>query len=77
MAENSLDNSASAEKPPYASRILFTHVQEGYAVVRVRLGDYFTKCKPVLIHDYLWELCDLIEKAEVELDSKRKNKICK
>ena len=75
MAKSSLDNSAQAEKPHFASRILLTHVEDGYAIVRIRLGDYFARCNPSLIHDYLWTLGDLIEQAQAQLDSQWKAKI--
>ena len=67
MAKTSLDNSASAENPPYASRIVFTHLAEGYAVVRVSLDHRLNKCSPSLIHEYLWALCELVEQAQAKL----------
>jgi hypothetical protein len=75
MANTSLDNSARAEKPFYASRILFTHFAEGYAVLRVALGDQFTKCNPSVTHEYLWALSELIEQAKAELDGTWKGKL--
>ena len=67
MVKSSLEDSASAEKPPYASRIVFTHLTEGYAIVRVSLDHRLNKCSPSLIHDYLWALCELVEQAQVKL----------
>lgn len=68
MAERSLENSAQAEKPPYASMILLTHLAEGYAMLRIRLGDRFTRCSPSLLHEYLWALGETIEQAQANLD---------
>lgn len=67
MVKNSLDNSARAENPPYASRIVFTHLVEGYAILRVALGNPFTQCSPSLIHEYLWTLSERIEQAHADL----------
>lgn len=67
MAKTSLDNSARAENPPYASRIIFTHLAEGYAVVRVSLDPRLNKCSPSLIHEYLWALGELVEQGQAKL----------
>lgn len=68
MAKSSLDDSARAENPSYASRIAFTHLAQGYALVRVELGEHLTQCSPSLIHDYLWLLSYLLEMLQGNLD---------
>ncbi len=67
MVKSSLEDSARAENPPYASRIVFTHLTEGYAIVRVSLDHRLTKCSPSLIHEYWWALCELLEQAQAKL----------
>ncbi len=67
MVKISLEDSARAENPPYASRIVFTHLAEGYGIVRVSLAHQLAKCSPSLIHEYLWALCELVEQAQAKL----------
>lgn len=75
MVKSSLVNSAPAENPPFASRIVFTHLAEGYAILRVALGNPFTQCNPSLIHEYLWALSERIEQAQANLDCEWKARL--
>lgn len=68
MAKSSLDDSACAGNPSYASRIAFTHLAQGYALVRIELGEHLIQCSPSLIHDYLWLLSYLLEMLQANLD---------
>lgn len=68
MAKSSLVNSTSVEKPPYASRILYTCFKQGYAVLRVSLSHPLTKCNPSLTHEYLWALSEQLEQAQADFD---------
>jgi len=68
MAKSSLVNSARAEKPPYASRILYTYFEQSYAILRVPLIQPLTKCNPSLTHEYLWALSERMEQVQAELD---------
>lgn len=67
MAKSSLEDSASAENPPYASHIVFTHLAKGYAIVRVSLDHRLNQYSPSLIHEYLLALCELLEQAQAKL----------
>ena len=67
MAKASLDNSARVENPPFASRIVFTHLSAGYAALRVPLDGRFSQCCPSLVHEYLWKLGELVEQAQAKM----------
>lgn len=67
MAKSSLDNSTPVENPSFASRIVFTRLAEGNAVLRVSLDNQLSKCSPSLIHEYLWALGELVEQAQAKL----------
>jgi hypothetical protein len=68
MAKSILVNSAEAEKPFYASRILYTCVNQGYAALRVSLIQPLTQCSPSLTHEYLWALSERLEHIQTDLD---------
>lgn len=68
MAKSSLDDSTSVENPPYASRIAFTHLAQGYALIRIELGKHLDQCSPSLIHEYLWALLESLEKLQANLN---------
>ena len=70
MGNSSLVDSGKSEKISFASRILLTHLSEDYAVLKISLGAYLASCSPSIIHEYLWALSELIEKAKMDLDSR-------
>lgn len=59
--ETFADNLGFPSSLPFSTRIAFTDVLQGYAILRVPLPPSLTQMKPSQIHEYLCSISKVVE----------------